>query len=178
MKKFFVAFVALTIFLILQIPLFADDKRHNFYSDNMMHYRGMRMLSSRTEFYVTEIEFEEKDDIKIKLKVKFNTQINPRTVKRSDILLNEKSIPQNAKISFSKKGNKLEIEFPLFLLDSYNSPNLPNGFFTLSLGDIKSFNNVPLQESVFEDLYLDCEYEYRLYQRDDGVWFMWREEDD
>lgn len=141
----------------------------------MMHYRGMRMLSSRSEFYVTKIEFEEDDGEKVKIEVKFSSQLNPRTVSPGKILLNGKAIPDHSKISFSKKGNKFEIEFPYHLLENYYSSDR---FFTLSLGDIKSFSNVPLQESVFDDLYLDCEYEYHLYRRGDGIWFILREEDD
>lgn len=147
----------------------------NIRSDEMMHYRGMRMFSSCSDFYVTEIEFEEKDNAKIKIKVKFSSQINPRTVNVRNFLLNGKPFPENSRISFSKKGNKFEIEFPYPLLADYYSSG---GFFTLSLGDIKSFSDVPLQESVFADLYLDCEYEYHLYRREDGTWFIWREEDD
>lgn len=185
-KSFAAFFAAFAMLFSFHAALFADDygdynswRRggwHGGYSqsDDMMYYRGMRMLSSRADFYVTQIEFEEDDDVKIKLEVKFNMQIDPRTVNVANILLNGTPIPQSSRLSFSKRGDKFEIEFPLALLSNYYASG---GAFTLTLGDIKSFNNVALQESVFDDLYVDCEYEYHLYRRDDGVWFMWREED-
>lgn len=203
-KKSAALFAPAFIFFIFQIPLFSqpaprgkrvppprgnippENETDNFRrdysppdenarSDEMMHYRGMRMFSSSSDFYVTEIEFEEEDGTKIKIKVKFSSQINPRTVNVRNFLLNGKPFPENSRLSFSKKGNKFEIEFPFPLLADYYSSG---GFFTLSLGDIKSFSDVPLQESVFADLYLDCEFEYHLYRREDGTWFIWREEDD
>lgn len=150
-KKEFLIFFIIIVFAFSLVAQNIPQKQGD---EKFFQYRGSRMSSKPSVFFVLEIEAEHEDDA-VELEIKFNTHINPASMDTKFILINEKPLPQKTRVKFNKAGTKIELTIPQNIFyKMYSNP------FSIRLTEAKSFNSIPLQKNYFENIYLDCEYRF------------------
>lgn len=156
-KKPAVYIITVFIFFIMHIALFAEkpkDAKHAF------SYRGMRMSNAGSLSYVTKIETETEQEDMLEIEIKFNIPADPRTLQRKHISLNGQFLPAEALVTFNKSGDKMKILVrDSFLFDGKDKQNHP---FYIDLQQAKSFNNVPLYHSHFDDIGRNKKYKFKF----------------
>ena len=75
--------------------------------DNIKNYRGSRAFSRQTPLKVSQTKCSKAEDGSVCVEIKFNQNINPRSVKNTSITVNGKAMDENSRLSFSKKGDSL-----------------------------------------------------------------------
>ena len=149
------AMLLLPFFFSLLTTLCADSLKE---PHHVVPYRGMRMPYKGDIFYVTKIESEKERDDMIEIEMKFNMPVDPRTLQRHHILINDKPLPADALLYFNKTGDKIKILIKTTVI--FAADREQNRPFQILLQEARSFNNMPLYHSRFDDLY--CEKEYRF----------------
>lgn len=149
--------VAAFVFFIMHIALFAEKPKD---AKHVFSYRGMRMSNMEGLFYVTKIETETEQSGMFEIEIKFNISADPRTLQKKHISLNGQFLPAEALVTFNKAGDKMKILIrDSFLFDGKDKQNHP---FYIDLQQAKSFNNVPLYHSHFDDIGRDKEYKFKF----------------
>lgn len=156
------AILTLAFFFLLMTALCADTAKE---PQHVRPYRGMRMPHKGGVFYVKKIEIEiERDDkarnIMVEIALKFNMPVDPRTLQRNLIYINEKPLPADAQLSFNKAGDKIKILMQAAALFAANQ-NQPQPLHIM-LPEARSFNALPLYHNRFDDLYCEKEYTFKL----------------
>lgn len=139
------AFTVFALIFFLSCGAYAQRMHNNCYS--AMPYHGKRMVSDSSRFYVKKIEAKKTENGKQRIDIRFNVPIDPRTVKKQQILIDGFSLPDETLIVFNKAGTILRIELPV--------PSKKT--FCLELKSAESFNGTLLAQKQFDALCSDYE---------------------
>lgn len=101
--------------------------------ENIMNYRGSRTYAEDLPLKITQTKCFCKDDM-VSLIIIFNQNINPRSLHRDSILINNMPIPLGSRFAFSKRGNTIRILLPK-----------QETSFKLKVQNISSFNGSLLE---------------------------------
>lgn len=149
------AMLLLPFFFSLLTTLCADSLKE---PHHVVPYRGMRMPHKSDVFYVIKIESEKERNDMIEIEMKFNMPVDPRTLQRHHILINDKPLPSDVRLHFNKAGDKIKILMQAAAL--FTAEQEQNQPFHIELPEARSFNNMPLYHSRFDDLYCEKEYTF------------------
>ncbi len=133
-------FAVFAIIFFLTSGAYAQRMQNNCHP--AMPYHGKRMVSTGTRFYVKKIEAKKTENGKQRIDIRFNVPIDPRTVKKQQILIDGFSLPDETLIVFNKAGTILRIELPV--------PSKKT--FCLELKNAESFNGTLLAQKQFDAL--------------------------
>ena len=114
----------------------------------VMPYHGMRMMMSGDRFYVREIETDQAKNGTLRIDIRFNVPIDPRTVTLPYIQINESPLPQEVRVVFNKAGTVMRLKIPAayYAVIKQHSPTS----FRLDLLQAASFNGIPLSKKTFD----------------------------
>ena len=104
-----------------------------------MQYHGKRLPGESDNFFVKEIIVSDSGD---SISVIFSSPVDPRSVSHRSLKINGLILGDEGSINYNKAGDVMRISFSF----------LDNGFFSLELVGVKSFNGSRLSKSRFENL--------------------------
>ena len=117
-----------------ELPDFARPPRPPKDPENIMNYRGTRTYSEDLPLKITQTKSIRKEDNMVSIIIIFNQNINPRSLHRDSILINNMPIPMGARFAFNKRGDTIKILIPL-----------QDSSFKLKVQNISSFNGSLLE---------------------------------
>lgn len=147
MKKLAVCF----LILISTFSLFAADVPVK-NGKGQMHFHGKRMLQRQNDFFVRQIGIRFLDEAEQKgteIIFMFSSPVDARSILREEIFINGKQCSDDVKIRYTKSGDGLSFFIPDDFDDGENG-GVEN--FSIELGNIKSYNGTPIEESKFENI--------------------------
>ena len=78
----------------------------------MINYRGNRIASEGSEFFLQNIKSERTSNGEVSLEISFNQSVNPLTFSAESILIDGIAVPPKTKFSFNKKGDTIRMSVP------------------------------------------------------------------
>ena len=109
--------------------------------ERIIKYRGERLSVSEEPFVITGVNVSRSDNATVSLELKFNRNINPKTVSPYSIKINGESLPENARFSFNRKGDTVKVS----LLQEKNE-------FSLEVNGITSYEGVLVETAEFYEV--------------------------
>ena len=101
--------------------------------ENIMNYRGNRTYSKNCPMKIKQIRATRVGEQNVSIEVIFNQSINPRSVKHSSILVDDKTLNDEIRFMFNKMGDTLKFELPL-------QEQFQGDTFELKMWGIRSFD--------------------------------------
>lgn len=83
----------------------------------IMNYRGMRTVAVREPLKVLDTRILDSKNNKVQMEIKFNQSVNPLSIEKSSIILNDSPVTNAAKIAFNQKGDMLTLTLPAELVN-------------------------------------------------------------
>lgn len=108
---------------------------HTIHDAEIVNYRGARKVITDESFKVCCIKSEKTKNDSISVEIRFNQEINPKSFSSSNLKINGKSVNNDVKFSFSRKGDSVKIQIPS-----------QSESFSLSLVNIQTFDGEEIQE--------------------------------
>lgn len=102
--------------------------------ENIVNYRGNRTYDEDLPLKITQTKCISKDDNMMIIIIIFNQSINPRSMHRDSILMNNMPVPMGVRFAFNKRGDTIRIFLPL-----------QDSSFKLKVQNISSFNGSMLE---------------------------------
>ena len=81
--------------------------------ENTINYRGSRVYADKGPLLLTYTRPVRLNEKTVMLEIAFNQAINPRSVKKSSICIDNQELPADIDFYFNKKGDSLRVEVPL-----------------------------------------------------------------
>lgn len=107
----------------------------------VMNYRGMRTAAVSAPLKVLNTSVSTGKDNNLQLEIKFNQTVNPLSITRKSILINEEPAANSVKITFNKKGDLMILSFDV---DSISRSELEN--FSVKLLSVETYDGKYIKE--------------------------------
>lgn len=107
----------------------------------VMNYRGMRTAAVSAPLKVLNTSVSTGKDNNLQLEIKFNQTVNPLSITRKSILINEEPAANSVKITFNKKGDLMILSFAA---DSISRSELEN--FSVKLLSVETYDGKYIKE--------------------------------
>ncbi|MDY2839375.1 MAG: hypothetical protein SOT46_03270 [Treponema sp.] len=107
----------------------------------VMNYRGMRTAAVSAPLKVLNTSVSTGKDNNLQLEIKFNQTVNPLSITRKSILINEEPAANSVKITFNKKGDLMILSFDA---DSISRSELEN--FSVKLLSVETYDGKYIKE--------------------------------
>jgi len=118
----------LLILSFINFPIFSDPKA-------TVNYRGNRMsFEEDCNFQLTSSSISKLNNNKIQLDLEFNKEIDPRSVDKDSILINEKKVKNQ--IMFSRNGKTMRV-----IISDFNEE-----IDSIKIKNVYSFDEIKLNE--------------------------------
>lgn len=110
-------------------------------SNEVVNYRGARKAVPDEELEVSCVTAEKLWNRTTIVEICFNQEINPRSFSSANLKINGKTVNNDVKFKFSRKGDSVKIQIPA-----------QEEKFSLSLGDVEAFDGEKIPEIKLNDI--------------------------
>ena len=109
--------------------------------NEVVNYRGTRKVVPNEALKVSCVSAEKYWNGSTIVEICFNQEINPRSFSSSNVKINGKSVDNDVKFKFSRKGDSVKIQIPA-----------QENNFSLCLGNVEAFDGEKIPEIELSDI--------------------------
>lgn len=136
----------LLLLMLLTLPLAAqhhnNDGHHSTEDMLVMPYRGQRIPAQSEAFCMSSLTVLPYGGKELTIDVFFNQGIDPRTFKSQNIVIDDKTIPENSSITFNREGTQARIKIS-------GNVHIP---FSIIIRNVLSYNGQQMGDVKLEQI--------------------------